>query len=92
MSGEIIAFLLLRLAIVAGGVVLLTVLAIILLVMLKRHGRLDRARSFAEPVVRGWAERQPTDGSGALRRAAMREALDRLDRKEGGGRSRSGPA
>ncbi|MCP2336400.1 hypothetical protein [Actinomadura rupiterrae] len=89
---EVLTFLLLRLAIVVGGILLLAVIAITLLVMLKRHGQLARARSFAEPVVRGWAERPPSDGGGALRRAAMREALDRLDRAESGGRSGSAPS
>ncbi|RFU41338.1 hypothetical protein DZF91_12380 [Actinomadura logoneensis] len=79
MSTEILTFLLLRLALVAAGVVLLAVVAVTLLVVLKRGGHLRRARSLAEPVVRDWAERTPSGGAGALRRAAVRGALDRLD-------------
>ncbi|WP_026414956.1 hypothetical protein [Actinomadura oligospora] len=82
MSTEILTFLLLRLLIIGAGVVLLAVVAVTLLVMLKRHGRLERARSLAEPVVRGWADRPPSGGGGTLRRAAVRGALDHLDRRE----------
>lgn len=79
MSTEIMTFLLLRLAIIFAGVVVLAIIAITLLVVLKRRGHLDRARSFAEPAVRGWAERPSSGGGDALRRAAVRGALGRLD-------------
>ncbi|MFC5181414.1 hypothetical protein [Actinomadura harenae] len=92
MSTEIMTFLLLRLAIIAAGVVLLAVVAVTLLVMLRRRGHLDRARSLAEPVVRGWADRPASGGGDALRRAAVRGAFDHFDRREDDHRAADGRA
>ncbi|GHF55182.1 hypothetical protein GCM10010218_40740 [Streptomyces mashuensis] len=68
-------FLLIRFGLIAGGLVLLALAAFAVAVVLKRRGRLEDVRRYAEPAAR----------------AAMRAAARRLEggsaaRRGGGGR------
>ncbi|MCP2257547.1 hypothetical protein LX15_001232 [Streptoalloteichus tenebrarius] len=55
-SGSVMTFLLLRFAVIAVGVAILVVVGFAVLVVLRRKGRLDDARKYAEPVFRAWME------------------------------------
>jgi hypothetical protein len=50
--GEVVQFMLLRFAIIGGGVLLLVLLVGVLAIALKRAGRYDQAKRIVEPVVR----------------------------------------
>jgi hypothetical protein len=56
-GSDLMGFLLLRLALIAAGVLLLAVLVIIAIVMLRRRGKLDQAKHYVQPIARNWADR-----------------------------------
>jgi hypothetical protein len=50
--GEVVQFMLLRFAIIGGGVLLLVLLVGVIAIALKKAGRYDQAKRFVEPMVR----------------------------------------
>ncbi|MQY08852.1 hypothetical protein [Actinomadura macrotermitis] len=89
-ASDVMGLLMLRFVMVAGGIALLAVAAFVLLLTLKRRGRLQDARRYAEPVVRYWAGRPGARG-GEWKKAAARQALDHLDQAAGReGKTRDG--
>ncbi|GGT99898.1 hypothetical protein [Actinomadura citrea] len=78
---EVMNILLIRFAIIVAGIALLVVAVFSVAIMLRRHGRLGRARGLVEPALRAWADR-PAAGPGAGRGG--------LGARRGGGRSELG--
>ncbi|RZQ62817.1 hypothetical protein [Amycolatopsis suaedae] len=74
-ASDVMSFLLLRVAIIAGVVVLVALIVLGVVVLLHRRGKLGQARRVVEPMARSWGER-----GGPVRRAATRTALTGLDR------------
>ena len=56
--GEVVQFMLLRFAIIGGGILLLVIVAGVIAVALKKAGRYDQAKRFVEPVVREQLEKR----------------------------------
>lgn len=50
--GEVVQFMLLRFAIIGGGILLLVIMIGVIAVALKKAGRYDQAKRFVEPMVR----------------------------------------
>ncbi|WP_160161156.1 hypothetical protein [Actinomadura sp. K4S16] len=82
---EVMNILLIRFAIIVAGIALLVVAVFSVAIMLKRRGRLGRARGLVEPVLRAWADR-PAAGPDPRRNAGR----GGLDARRGGGRSELG--
>ncbi|MEV7097242.1 hypothetical protein AB0M80_30740 [Amycolatopsis sp. NPDC051045] len=49
---EVLGFMFLRFAVIGGGILLLVLLLGVVVLVLKKAGRLDQARRMVEPVVR----------------------------------------
>ena len=82
---EVMTLLLIRFAIVAGGIAVLVVAAFTVLVVLKRKGKAVDARRYVEPVVRSWAQspsRRGRRGRGGAAKFATRTVLNYLDRED----------
>lgn len=56
--GEVVQFMLLRFAIIGGGILLLVIVIGIIAVALKKAGRYDQAKRFVEPMVREQLEKR----------------------------------
>ncbi|GAA4387267.1 hypothetical protein GCM10023088_59210 [Actinomadura verrucosospora] len=82
---EVMNILLIRFAIIVAGIALLVVAVFSVAIMLKRRGRLGRARGLVEPVLRAWADR-PAAGPGPR----PGQGRGGLDARRGGGRSELG--
>jgi hypothetical protein len=78
---EVMTLLLIRFAIVAGGIALLVVAAFTVLIVLKRRGRTVDARRYLEPVVRSWAQ-SPSRRRGGATKFAARTVLNHMDRED----------
>ncbi|SFW92150.1 hypothetical protein [Amycolatopsis australiensis] len=55
--GEVMQFMLLRFALIGGGVLLLVIVLGVIAVALKKAGRYDQAKRAVEPIVRERLER-----------------------------------
>jgi hypothetical protein len=78
---DVMTLLLVRFAIVAGGIALLAVAAFTVLVVLKRNGKQFDARRYVEPVVRSWARSPSRRRRGGAAKFATRTVLNYLDRE-----------
>ena len=56
--GEVVQFMLLRFALIGGGILLLVIVVGIIAVALKKAGRYDQAKRFVEPMVREQLEKR----------------------------------
>ena len=56
--GEVLGFLLLRFAVIGGGLLLLALLLGVVALALKKAGRLDQAKRVVEPVVRNYLKQR----------------------------------
>ncbi|GAB3875956.1 hypothetical protein GCM10029964_021560 [Kibdelosporangium lantanae] len=74
-SSDLMGFLLLRLALIGLGLILLATVVIVAIVVLRRRGKLDQARRYAEPLARDWAER-----GGSVRKGATRAVINYIDK------------
>lgn len=75
--GEVIGFMLLRFAMIGGGIILLLLLLGVVVFALKKTGRFDQAKQMVEPVVRNKLNKN-TGYKGAL----GTKALDYLSERE----------
>jgi len=73
-SSDLMGFLFLRLALVGLGLILLATVLVVAILVLRKRGKLDQARRYAEPIARNWAER-----GGSVRRGATRTVMNYLD-------------
>ncbi|MGW4484685.1 hypothetical protein ACWEOE_12670 [Amycolatopsis sp. NPDC004368] len=78
-----LTFMLVRFGLIAGGLVVLGLIAFAVAVALKRRGHGDRVREAARFAGRALAERRSTGArrSTGLGNAIAREALRRVDRR-----------
>jgi hypothetical protein len=76
-ASDLMGFLLLRLALIALGVILLAAVLVVVVMMLRRRGKLDQARQYMEPMARDWAER-----GGPIRRGTTKSVIKYLDKEE----------
>ncbi|WIY03057.1 hypothetical protein QRX60_04100 [Amycolatopsis mongoliensis] len=60
--GEVVQFMLLRFAIIGGGILLLVIVVGIIAVALKKAGRYDQAKRIVEPMVREQLEKRRKRG------------------------------
>ena len=98
--GTVMHLLLIRFAFVVGAVVLLIILGFTMAMVLKRRGRLNDARRYAEPLLRAFAEERNDRPArfapgragtrGGARRTAVRALLRYLD--DAPARDRRGPS
>jgi uncharacterized membrane protein YbaN (DUF454 family) len=73
-SSDLMGFLFLRLALVGLGLILLATVLVVAILVLRKRGRLDQARRYAEPIARNWGER-----GGSVRRGATKAVMNYLD-------------
>jgi len=81
-ANEVMTLLLVRFAIVAGGIAVLVVAAFTVLVVLKRNGKQVDARRYVEPVVRAWAQSPSRRRRGGAAKFAARTVLNHVDRED----------
>jgi uncharacterized membrane protein YbaN (DUF454 family) len=74
-SSDLMGFLFLRLALIGLGLILLATVLVVAIVVLRKRGKLDQARRYAEPMARDWAER-----GGSVRKGATRVVMNYIDK------------
>lgn len=74
-SSDLMGFLLLRLALIGLGLILLAAVLVVAIVVLRKRGKLDDARKYAEPIARNWAE-----NGGSVRRGATKAVIKYIDK------------
>ena len=79
---DVMTLLLIRFAIVAGGIAVLVAAAFTVLVVLKRKGKAVDARRYVEPVVRSWAQSPSRRRRGGTAKFAARTVLNHVDRED----------
>ncbi|WP_460441220.1 hypothetical protein [Amycolatopsis stemonae] len=60
--GEVVQFMLLRFALIGGGILLLVLLVGVIAIALKKAGRYDQAKRVVEPMVREQLEKRRKRG------------------------------
>ena len=79
---DVMTLLLIRFAIVAGGIAVLVVAAFTVLLVLKRKGKAVDARKYLGPVVRSWAQGPSRRGRGGAAKFAARTVINYVDRED----------